>query len=102
MGQLFRTRVLEGVGTIVFDEKDQEYVQVRVPVPVILGCSTESLGTDKRFNSAQFVNGQGDRLGRYDKIHRVVMGEYVPIFGDWYKESVIIISSGQNSPAPPR
>lgn len=84
MGQLFRTRVLEGVGTIVFDEKDQEYVQVRVPVPVILGCSTESLGTDKRFNSAQFVNGQGDRLGRYDKIHRVVMGEYVPIFGDWF------------------
>jgi len=34
------------------------------------------------FNSSVLLNKQGENLGTYDKMHRVIMGEYVP-FADW-------------------
>ena len=35
------------------------------------------------FNSAVFVDRQGEIRGLYNKMHRVVLGEYVP-FSDWF------------------
>jgi apolipoprotein N-acyltransferase len=38
--------------------------------------------TEQKYNSAVLVGADGKELGRYDKIHRVPFGEYVP-FRDW-------------------
>jgi apolipoprotein N-acyltransferase len=35
------------------------------------------------YNSAVFVDRDGDILGTYDKVHRVMFGEYIP-FADWF------------------
>jgi len=53
-------------------------------VPMILGIPTHHFGPHRmqRFNSAAFVGRDGRVLGRYDKTHLVLFGEYVP-FGDW-------------------
>ena len=45
----------------------------------LFGSETFLLGTNRRFNSAYFVSPEGKILGRYDKIHRVVFGEYTPL-----------------------
>ncbi|HMF13112.1 MAG TPA: apolipoprotein N-acyltransferase [Gemmataceae bacterium] len=59
------------------------------PMPVLLGLNSEvysgvgaSENPAKRFNSAVFFNPGGKYAGRYDKIHRVPWGEYVPL-RDW-------------------
>jgi apolipoprotein N-acyltransferase len=39
-------------------------------------------GTPWRYNSAVLLTPQGEMAGRYDKIHRVVFGEYIPL-RDW-------------------
>ena len=36
----------------------------------------------ENFNSAICINKQGKHVGTYDKMHRVIMGEYVP-FAEW-------------------
>ncbi|NOZ39631.1 MAG: apolipoprotein N-acyltransferase [Planctomycetes bacterium] len=36
----------------------------------------------ENFNSSIFINKQGELVGTYDKMHRVIMGEYVP-FAEW-------------------
>jgi len=48
--------------------------------PLVLGVDTQYYGAGgvKRFNSAAFVGRSGRLLGRYDKMHRVLFGEYVP------------------------
>ena len=49
-------------------------------VPMLLGVDTVhyTAGGVQRFNSAVLVTPQGKVVGRYDKIHRVLFGEYVP------------------------
>lgn len=49
--------------------------------PMILGVDTYYYSRDglKRFNSAILVSAEGEILRRYDKIHRVLFGEYVPL-----------------------
>ncbi len=58
----------------------------RTKTHVLMGVNTESydLGKDKmyRHNSALLLDAEGNDLKRYDKIHRVPFGEYVP-FRDW-------------------
>jgi len=55
----------------------------RVGVPSMLGILTRqySAAGCRRFNSALVVDGTGRRLGRYDKMHLVMFGEYVPSAG---------------------
>jgi len=43
---------------------------------------TVAAGQSRRYNSAVLIDRQGKAAGRYDKIHRVPFGEYVP-FRDW-------------------
>jgi apolipoprotein N-acyltransferase len=49
-------------------------------VPLLLGVDTNHLGADgvQVLNSAAYVAADGRLLGRYDKMHLVMFGEYVP------------------------
>jgi len=52
---------------------------------LLLGLTAENLGTDariRRYNSAVLVKKDAAEAGRYDKIHCVPFGEYVPL-RDW-------------------
>jgi apolipoprotein N-acyltransferase len=52
----------------------------RLGVRLLLGVDTNHFGPDgvKCFNSAAYVDADGRLLGRYDKMHLVMFGEYVP------------------------
>jgi apolipoprotein N-acyltransferase len=49
--------------------------------PLLLGISTFEVAGERlrHYNSALFVDRNGDTLGRYDKTHLVLFGEYVPL-----------------------
>jgi apolipoprotein N-acyltransferase len=49
--------------------------------PLIIGgtCVEIYPGEDRIYNSALFVEGQQGVTGRYDKLHRVIFGEYIPL-----------------------
>jgi len=48
---------------------------------VVLGVDTLHYGRDRmrRYNSAVLLDREGQILGRYDKVHPVLFGEYVPL-----------------------
>jgi len=47
-----------------------------IRIPILAGVNTED--DDKYFNSAALISSQGEFLRKYDKIHLVPFGEYVP------------------------
>jgi apolipoprotein N-acyltransferase len=49
--------------------------------PVVLGVDTSHCQRDRvlRYNSAAFLDRDGNLLARYDKVHPVLFGEYVPL-----------------------
>jgi apolipoprotein N-acyltransferase len=54
-------------------------------IPHLIGINGNDLdenGKHRRYNTALFLNAQGKVDGRFDKIHRVPFGEYVPL-QDW-------------------
>lgn len=66
--------------------KGEPYTYGAPPTPAekphaLLGCGTIVITeTDsKDYNSALFVTPEGKIAGRYDKMHRVMFGEYVPL-----------------------
>lgn len=48
---------------------------------LLLGCDSLRIEPDRihRFNSALCVNPSGELVGKYDKVHRVMFGEYFPL-----------------------
>jgi apolipoprotein N-acyltransferase len=60
-------------------------------VPTVVGGSTleyDAFNQEREYNSAFLVNGDGTSGGRYDKMHRVPWGEYIP-GPAWLKDAVL-------------
>ncbi|MCI0456235.1 MAG: apolipoprotein N-acyltransferase [Gemmataceae bacterium] len=64
-----------------------DFAKKKCEVDTLLGLTTfvtvDSKGNEIRYNSALLLRADGSTGGRYDKIHRVPFGEYVP-FRDWF------------------
>jgi apolipoprotein N-acyltransferase len=70
-----------GFGSIV-----AEKFGTAVPPPLLLGLDAVHISSDadqhevdNHFNSALFVDSRGEPQGRYDKMHPVMFGEYIPL-----------------------
>ena len=52
---------------------------------LLAGCDAVELSGDVQltYNAALLIDPRGEVIGRYDKMHRVILGEYVP-FGDYF------------------
>jgi apolipoprotein N-acyltransferase len=60
----------------LFYEKVKEFSK-RIKTPLVLGAVTAK--NDNYYNSALFISSEGKLLNRYDKLHLVPFGEYIPL-----------------------
>ena len=60
----------------IFYEKVKEFAK-RIKTPLVLGAVTAK--DDNYYNSALFISPEGKLLNRYDKLHLVPFGEYIPL-----------------------
>ncbi len=65
----------------VFRSEVEDKHGAPLPPPLLLGIDAAHYANDGRqyFNSALFVDSQGQPLARYDKMHPVMFGEYIPL-----------------------
>ena len=62
-----------------------------IKTPLLLGANTED--SINYFNSAVLVSGEGHALEKYDKVHLVPLGEYVPFSARFPKLHELILGS---------
>jgi apolipoprotein N-acyltransferase len=62
--------------TPVFYEKVKEFAK-RIKTPLVLGAVIAK--DENYYNSALFISSEGKLLNRYDKLHLVPFGEYIPL-----------------------
>jgi apolipoprotein N-acyltransferase len=70
---------------LALDQDMVRFVSKAAKTNVLLGLNTEAFDQNQkilRYNSALLLDAQGSDVQRYDKIHRVPFGEYVPL-RDW-------------------
>jgi apolipoprotein N-acyltransferase len=62
-----------------------KYTAEQLRSPLLVGLDTWHYTADgmRRFNSAVHLSAAGDLFGRYDKMHLVMFGEYIP-FADYF------------------
>lgn len=80
--QLFRNHALLVTGAIDYDQLYDVIDPDVKSIPMLLGTQTSEYETENRYNSALLVDRHGVIADRYDKMHRVMFGEYVP-FGEY-------------------
>jgi len=78
------------------EEKEQflrlSYFVEDLQTPLLLGAVTAE--SDRYYNSALFISGEGKLLGQYNKIHLVPFGEYIPlkmVFG--FMENIVPVGA---------
>ncbi|MFM7562854.1 MAG: apolipoprotein N-acyltransferase [Planctomycetota bacterium] len=52
-------------------------------LPLLTGVSAHDLQTSLSYNSVGLIGESCEVVARYDKMHRVIVGEYLP-FGEWF------------------
>ena len=52
-------------------------------LPLLTGVGTHDLQTSLSYNSVGLIGESCEVVARYDKMHRVIVGEYLP-FGEWF------------------
>ncbi|HRX79995.1 MAG TPA: apolipoprotein N-acyltransferase, partial [Pirellulaceae bacterium] len=69
----------QGAASVVNGANDSDAAKRRTYL--LVGCDTLELSSEgeKTFNAALLISPQGEVSSRYDKMHRVFLGEYVPL-----------------------
>lgn len=79
--KLFHEKLRGAAGAVNRAKADDDPSELRTYL--LVGCDTIELNGDlqQTYNAALLIDPQGKIVDRYDKMHRVLLGEYVP-FGD--------------------